>query len=180
MAYTYATLSAALQTWAERTYTQAQVDEFIMLAEANFNRRLAGYQRQVTGTIALTNGVGTLPTGFLRFISVAYTGGDACTATDFSISGNQITTALTSYSSLDVTYAASLAGLSGTNSTNWLLDLAPDAYLFMCRAMQLAFEEDPAAVAYEAKANQILMDVGLQTATAQYGRTGFRIHGPTP
>lgn len=164
---TYAGLSASLQTWAERTYTQTQVDEFIAMAEAAFNRRLLGYQREVTTTLATdANGIVALPSGFLGMRSVIQND----LPFQYGISGSSLQITDGASQSFAVTYFAKLAPLSGTNATNWLLDAAPDAYLFMCRALQCAFEEDVAGQTFEARALGIIDDLTMQNTVAQYAR----------
>lgn len=199
MGYTYTTLSAALNTWSTRPYAQPQIDEFIMLAEAAFARNLRGYQREVTGTVALTDGVGALPDAFIRFVSVSYStfgtlrqvspdslvvlnpAGRADIPLEYAITAGSIKTAFIVTADLAATWLAGLAPLSGSNATNWLLDLAPDAYLFMIKAQARAFEEEwQTAAGLEAKALSIVGDLNLMSDVAQYGRASLVINGPTP
>ena len=80
-----------------------------------------------------------------------------------------------------MTYAQSLVPLSASNATNWLLALAPDAYLFMVKAQARAFEEEwQTAAGLEAKANGIIDELNLQSDLAQYAHATLVINGPTP
>lgn len=170
----YTGLSAAVQAWAERDYDQTQIDEFIALAEAAFNRRLAGYQREVTTTLTTdASGEVALPSDFIRFVSVTDASGNPL---DYAISGSTFSVRSTPHYSatLNVTYAAGLEPLSANNETNWLLDTAPDAYLWMVKAQQRAFEESwEVAAGMEAKANAILRELSIQSQASQYGRVGL-------
>jgi hypothetical protein len=60
---TYANISTAIGTWEERTFTTAETDEFLLLAEAKANRRLArNWNRQASATVNTdASGYGTLP-----------------------------------------------------------------------------------------------------------------------
>lgn len=168
----YDGLKASLQSWSERTYSDPQLDEFIDLAEASIRRQLVGYQREVTGTLtADTNGDVALPADFLGMRSVYY--GDV--PYRYNISGSTLSVVDGGGYAFDVTYFAKLPALEASNLTNWLIDEAPDAYLFMCRAYQAAFEEDPSATAWESKASSILSDYSIQNTIAQYARTGLRL-----
>lgn len=166
----YSGLSASLQTWGERTYSQAQIDEFISMAEAAFNRRLLGYQREVTATLTMdADGDVALPTGFLGIRSV-YDASDV--PHRYSISGSSLNVIDGESEAFTVTYFARLTPLTSTETSNWLLAAAPDAYLFMCRALQCAFEEDPRAEVFEARALGIIDELTMQNTVAQYGRAG--------
>lgn len=174
----YTSLSAAISTWATRTYSQAQTDEFIQLAESAFNRRLQGYQRETTTTLtADTNGDIALPADFLGMRSV-YDGDDAYT---YNISGSTLNVIDGESRGFTVTYYAKLLPLSATNTSNWLLAAAPDAYLFMCKAQQRAFEEEfQTAAGFEGKALAIIDELSMQNTVAQYGRMSLRVPGATP
>jgi hypothetical protein len=197
----YSTLTSAIGEWATRTYTSSQTDEFIALAEAEFNLILGGYRRETSVSITTTSGVGSLPADFLDMVSLThatyglmlpiawseialrnptYTGG---TPTHYAISGSSLKLDYSFDGSFTATYAQKLTGLSADNTTNWLLALAPQAYLFMCIAMQRAFEEEFAtSQGFEAKARAIIDEVVLQATVAQYGnaRMALPVGSPVP
>jgi hypothetical protein len=199
----YATLTTAIGTWSERTYTSGQTDEFIALAEAAFNRRLgSNYRRKVTATITTdSSGEATIPSGVIRLESLTqdllgsspltqlawnalvalnpYEEADS--AIYFAIKGTTLKVAPVTEDDFIAVYWAKLTGLSSGNTTNWLLDLAPDAYLAMCQSVQRAFEEDfQVAALYEAKANAILDELVSQGNVAEYGNTETVLAMVTP
>lgn len=168
----YAGLKTAINNWAERSYDDTQLDEFIDLAEAAIRRRLVGYQREVTASLtAGTDSYINLPTDFLGLRAIY----DGETPYKWAISGSKIYVVDGASRTLDVTYYAKLPALSDSNTTNWLIDEAPDAYLFMCRAYQSGYSEDPAAQVWEGKAFAILDEFNIQNTVAQYSRTGYRV-----
>lgn len=168
----YAGLKTAINEWADRGYDDTKLDEFIALAEAAIRRRLIGYRREVTDTLTTdANGEVALPSDFLGIRSIY----DGTTPYQWNISGSTLYVTDGASRAFDVTYFAKLPALSDDNPTNWLLDEAPDAYLFMCRAYQCAFIEDPNAPAWESRAFGILDELNVQNTVAQYSRTGYRM-----
>jgi hypothetical protein len=200
---TYATLTTAISSWSERAYTSGQTDEFIALAEAAFNRRLgSNYRRKVTATITTdSSGEATIPSGVIRIESltqdllgsvpltqIAWNSlialnpyAEADSAAYFAIKGTTLKVAPVTEDDFVAVYWAKLTGLSSGNTTNWLLDLAPDAYLAMCQSVQRAYEEDfQVATLYEAKANAILDELVSQGNVAEYGNTETVLAMVTP
>lgn len=200
---TYSNLIAAIETWSERDYSDSQLDEFIALAESAFNRKLgANYRRKAEATITTdSNGEGTIPSGVIRIesltrdlsgsVPLAQVSWAALIALNpyeeadeaywFAIQGTTLRVAPIVEDDFLAVYWAKLTGLSSSNATNWLLDLAPDAYLAMCRSLQAAFEEDEQRAAlYEAKAYTILDEVISQANVAEYGSADLVLPGCVP
>lgn len=173
MVSSIAGLRASINEWAERDYDDAQLDEFIGLAEASIRRRLAGYQREITTTVtADADGKASLPADFLGIRSLSYDSRPV----RYGISGSALVIVDGAGKTFDLIYFGRLPALSDSNPTNWLLDAAPDVYLFMCQAQQRAFtEEYQTAAGLEAKALGALADLNLQSTVAQYGRAGIRL-----
>lgn len=195
----YSSLTSAISTWATRTYTSAQTDEFIAMAEAAFNRRLRGYQRETKDTLTFTDGIASIPTGCKRILSLAYSAyaplkqvsyealivrnplADSGVPATYAVSGSSLYLDHAISDDLDIVYAATLTALSSSNATNWLIELAPDAYLFMAKAYQRAFEEEwDASAGFEAKALGIIDDLNLESDVAQFGNATLTIRGATP
>lgn len=168
----YAALKIAINDWSTRSYGNDQLDQFIDLAEAAIRRRLVGYRREITDSWTTdADGIVALPSDFLGIRSVYYD----TTPYTYNISGSNLIVTDGESTAFDVTYYAKLPALSDTNTTNWLIDEAPDAYLFMCRAYQCGYEEDPNASAWEQRAFGVLDEFNLQNTVAQYSRTGLRL-----
>ncbi len=174
MAYNYTTLSAAIQSWSERTYTQAEIGEFIMLAEAEINTQLGGYQRQVETSITTDgDGIAALPDGFRGLGTVEDSTGDRY---GYRITGENIVVTDGESTTLTLTYYSSLTPLSESNPTNWLIEEQPGIYLAFCEHYQRLHEEDWQSAAFcQAKGKQLLSGFLMQNAVTQFGRAGLQL-----
>lgn len=199
----YSSFSTAMETWSERTFSTGQKDEFILLTEARANRRLrADFRRRSSATINTdSSGLGTLPTGFVGMTSLVrdvvgsvplkQVSWDAMISRNpyeisddaqvYAINGTAIQVAPVTDDNFLAKFSAVLSGLSSGNTTNWLLALAPDYYLFGCKAAIYAFEEDDArAAAYLELADSILDELVSQGNVAEYGNAEMTLGMVTP
>ena len=72
--------------------------------------------------------------------------------------------------SFNAVFESKLTALSASNTTNWLLTLAPDAYLTMCLAEESLFTRDFAAAGgLEAKAISMVDEIVAMDQVAAYG-----------
>lgn len=167
----FSDLKNAVNNWSERSYDDALLNQFVELAEARIRRNLVGYQREITASmIADSEGVIALPTGFIGLRSVYYND----LPYRYSISGSNVTVLDGAGYTFDVTYFGTLPALSDSNTTNWLLDIAPDVYLWLVKAQAREYNEEwEAASGLEAKGLQALSELNLQSTVAQYARTGL-------
>ena len=200
---TYANLSTALGAWEERTFTSADTDEFILLTESKANRRLARHwARQSTETITTdASGYATLPTGFLGLVSLKQDllgtrpmtqvswdlidtinpNATANRAIYYAISGTQLRTAPVCEDDFIATFDKKVTALSASNTTNWLLALAPDYYLFGGQAAAAAkYKAYQEAAMLQMQADQILEELVSQANVAQLGNAELIMSGPTP
>lgn len=199
----YTDLTAAIADWEVRTYTTAETDEFILIAESLANRKLArNWNRQATSTVNTdASGYGTLPTGFLGLVSIKQniTGTvplkqvswdsidllnpDALAdqANVYAISGTQFRVAPVTDDDFVLTFDKTITALSGSQASNWLLALAPDYYLFACKAAAKIKQEDVSGAAvYQSIADSILSDLVSQANVAQYGNVEMVLGMVTP
>lgn len=159
---TYSELKTSIADWMKRTDLTAVIPDFISLAEMDMLYRLRLVEFETTGTVTMTAGTGTLPTGFLNFRSVAMDGegqlrylppsrfddflvdnttGDGIY---YTITGSSIKTAPPTTGTLDVVYAAKFTALSDSNTTNTVLTNFPNAYLFGALAQgDIYIRKDP-------------------------------------
>lgn len=201
---TYSDLSTAIGTWEERTFTSGETDEFILLAEANANLRLASdFRRRGSATVNTdSSGVGTLPTSFIGMTAltrdvlgslplkqVSYAA--LIERNPYEVSDDAQVFALTSATTLIVSpvtddnflavYSTVVPALSGSTTTNWLLTLAPHYYLFACQSAAAAkFKAYTEAAMLDAKANDILDQVISQGNVAEYGSAELTMAMCTP
>ncbi len=195
----YASLSSEIGAHMKRTYTAAETDGFIGNAEAEFRLYLGpNYAQQTSTTLTFTAGSAALPSGFIRPIAVTHATYGDLDETDIStirlarVAGNaipskfcvtgatvEIDTSGSDTATMD--YEAILTGLSGSNTTNWLILKAPQAYLKMCLSYANArLKALDQAQLLMAAALQNLSDLGIQSMVATAGRSAARIPGPTP
>ena len=200
---TYAEVSTAIGAWEERTFTTAETDEFLLLAEAKANRRLArDWNRQATATITTNStGYGTLPTGFLGMVSlkqdllgtvpmtqvawgaIDYLNPDAEAdrAVYYAISGTQLRVSPVCEDDFVATFDKKVSALTSSNTTNWLLALAPDYYLFAGQAAAAAkFKSYQEAALLQAQADGILDELVSQANVAQFGAVETVLQMVTP
>ena len=193
----YATLSAALADWAERSDINA--DEMIGLAAAEFRLHFTpNFAKEATTTLTFASGSVALPAGFIRAINLSHaTYGELTEASIgavrerrrlnetgipsiFAVTGSTIEVGPSYDGALTLDLEGTLVGLSGSNATNWLITNAPMAYLAMCIHFIKARMEDPAAPSYRASALDTLDALGMQSLVATHGRASVRIPGMTP
>lgn len=157
---TYATLVTAVENWLARSDLSDRIPEFIALAEAKFNRVLLHPGMETRSTAVVDTGSDepeflSLPGDFqtMRRVRLSSVTGkpallylsqtqmaDYRYSTDnitgqpvyYSIMGSEIELAPTPNDdyTLEMVYRAYIPALSASNTTNWLLTLAPDLYLY--------------------------------------------------
>lgn len=201
---TYSDLSTAIGTWEERTFTTAETDEFILLSEANANRKLASdFRRRDSATVNTdASGVGTIPTGFVGLVSItrdvlgsvplkqvtydAYILRNPYEISDDAqvfalLSATQFVVAPVTDDNFLVKFSKNVPALSSGNTTNWLLTLAPDYYLFYGQACAAAkFKAYQEAATLRAAANDILDAIVSQGNVAEYGSAEMTLDMVTP
>jgi hypothetical protein len=201
---TYAELTTSIGDWEERTYTTANSDEFIALAEALANRRLAqDYRRRDAATVNTdASGIGTIPTGFVGLTSItqdvlgslplkqvshaAFIERNPYEISDDAqvfalLNATQFVVGPVTDDDFLVKFSELVPALSSGNTTNWLLTLAPDFYVFACKAAAKAKQEDwPSAATLESKALGILDEIVSQGNVAEYGSAEMTLAMVTP
>ncbi len=200
---TYANVSTALSTWEERSLSSTETDEALTLAEAAANRRLRQDFRRRTSTTVVTDSSGeaTLPTGFVGMTSLVrdvvgsvplkQVSWDSLiernpyeVAEDagvYAINGTALKVAPVTEDTFICKFSSVLTGLSSSNTTNWLLTLAPDFYLFYGQAMIAAKYKDYAtAEGLKSEALGILDDLVSQGNVAEYGNVEMTLSMATP
>lgn len=143
-------LQTAIMKWLSRTgdtNLTALAPDFIMLAEAKFNRELRTRDMETSTTLTPSSGVCTLPTDYLSmrrvyrntstpveleyitpeefYIKYPITVGGS---RYYTIEGNTILLADRGSTSVKVLYYKTIPALA-SNSSNWLLTAHPDLYL---------------------------------------------------
>lgn len=157
---TYSDLKTAIANWLGRDDLTSRIPEFIALAEAKFNRRLFVPQMEDRATLTVDTGATSpeflsLPTDFQTMRSARLSGVSGKPRLEFftqtqmddyrysidnvagqpayfSIVGTEMELAPTPNENyaVEIVYRAKVPALTDGNTTNWLLSLAPDAYLY--------------------------------------------------
>lgn len=145
---TFSELKTAIATWAHRDDLTLVIPDFIALTEADMANRLKLVELETNGTVTMTAGSGTLPTGFLALRSISMDGEpqlrylspsrlndflDANESGDgiyYTIIGTTIKTAPATTGTLDVVYSTKITSLSDGSPTNVILTNYPDVYLY--------------------------------------------------
>jgi hypothetical protein len=156
----YSELQTAVATWLHRTDLTSVIPDLISLAEQRMDALVRSRQMDVTTTLSATGGTATvaLPTDMLEMrramiatdpvqilqyltpdqITTEYPSATTSKPVAFTIIGENMELAPTPDSdySISLTYSARIPRLSGTNTSNWLLENNANAYLFgaLCEA----------------------------------------------
>lgn len=160
---TYTELQAAVASYLARSDLTANIPDFITLAESRFNRELRTHDMETSATVTMTAGSGSLPTGYLEWISATWGGasrngdlrymspdseewrfryrpnGDP---TMFTILAGMIKLRPVATGNITLVYYSTVPALA-SNSTNWLLTRAPDLYLYTALAESYIFTKNP-------------------------------------
>jgi hypothetical protein len=167
---TYAELKSSVADWLNRSDLTTAIPDFISLAEAQMERKLRTRQMISRASATISTEYSALPDDFLEVKSLKLQTNpvtplqfETIDSLDnlqqqypssskprfFSIVGNQMRTvpvADDSYTA-ELTYYAKLSKLSSTNTTNWLLTAASDAYLYGTLMQAAPYLKDDARIA---------------------------------
>lgn len=195
---TYSELQSAVADFLNRDDLASAVPTFIRLAEARFSRDMRHWRMETRSTAELDTQYSAIPADFLQPIRLQIT--DAPTSEVAPIStaqmlqlrgdrndrvGRPTNYALTAggielYPTPDLTYNASLVyyaripALSASNTTNWLLNEAPDVYLYGALVHSAPYLKDDARIQiWEALLAQGINNLNTSSADAKYGGSGL-------
>ena len=169
---TYAELKTSVGDWLNRTDLATAISDFVSLAEAQIERQLRTRQMIVraNASFAAAAEYGTVPDDFLETKSIkldtnpiTYLSFQTIDAMDqlsnttylssgkplyFSVVGSQfrLLPIPDGAYTAELVYYAKLAKLSNTNTTNWLLTQAPDAYLYGSLLQAAPYLQDDARI----------------------------------
>jgi len=177
---TYATLQTAVANWISRDDLTDRIPEFIALAEAHFNRAIRRPEMENSATSTLSGATLAFPADFLAVKSMylddnpdrelaympygqlrdlygssttgvpqVYTQADGCF---------YFAPAPSDSYSLVMVYWQEIPALSDSNTTNWLLDMAPDLYLYGSLAHAAKYIRDDAEFAASLTMAERLID----------------------
>lgn len=196
----YSDLQTAIASWLARSDLTANIPDFIMIFEAVANRRLRTRQQELTATLTPSAGVATLPSDYLAWRRVTWTGSvpremeyvhpsylhalyptlPAATPRLFTIEGSNLTVAPTDNTALTFDYFQKIAALSNSNTSNWLLAAYPDLYLFGSLAEAHGFVKDPDSLQLWAGRREAIFDEVEKLDAKTRGPSAIRVMGACP
>lgn len=197
---TFDTLKTAIANSLARTDLDAQIPNFIMLAEARLSRELETREQEKRATATLTAGdeftalptdlretrevkLNTTPNTVLEYMSPvaldkAYPSGGNGKPAAFSIVGSEMKLRPIPDSgyTAEIIYVGSLTALSDTNTVNTMLIRHPDAYLTGSLVeAYLYLMDDQRAQLYDQKFSRIIEEIRKDEQRAHYGTGTLQI-----
>lgn len=172
---------------------------FVGLAELKLNRGLRVADMEVTDEISLIDGDGTLPPDFLegrevknaagipiRAISLqqltnSYMDRSGTAPIGYAIVGSTIKARPISDQDLTVTYYGRIPALTPSNPTNWLLEKAPDVYLFaLVNEIAIWGKDVEGATAAQQLMMLALSGLKIEDERGRWGNAQMVVGGVTP
>lgn len=145
----YTNLKAAVADLLNRTDLTSQIVDAVTLCESALQVKCKLAESETLSTVTITNGSGTLPTGYMGARSVYWDGSpdrelryvtpemyDFLRANDsgdgdyYTVTGGTIKTSPMGSGSIVMTAMIRFTPLSGSNATNTILTNFPEAYLY--------------------------------------------------
>lgn len=160
---TYGGLAAAITSWLERGDLDDQVPDMVRLAESQIERALRVREMQATVTGTFADGAADLPDDFLDLAAISLTTSprrplrylplgefmalpsreETGTPLYVTYVGSEMLIApIQADAPYELVYYQRLPALGTSQQTNWLLDKAPDLYLFAALCELEAFSQN--------------------------------------
>jgi len=194
MSTDYASLLVDAGEYAGRDDIAQHYDRFLRLAEAKLNRVLRVAEMEVQGDLALIDGDGALPDDFLHVREVQLPNGAVLNAValqklagtggwprGYAIVGRKLSLRPKWTGNIALTYYAAIPPLTLQAPTNWLIEKAPDVYLYGV-AEEIAIwsrNADQVAAAQSLRV-QAMQGLSLLDERLRWGNSAISIGGPTP
>jgi hypothetical protein len=195
----YTDLQTQVGNWLARSDLAPFVPDFITLFECAAARKLKVRLQEATVTLTPTSGAATLPSDYLGYRRVTYTGspnheldyvapptwsslypadGAAGTAISFTIEGNNLRVGPSDNAALTFDYFQKTPAVSG--ALNWLYTNHPDAYLFGALCEANAFMKNPTnAALWKARRDEVFQEIAMLDFNERQGMS-VRVMSVTP
>lgn len=175
---TYDDLKTSIAAWLGRDDLTSRMDDFVTLFEAAANRRLRVRQQETSTTLTPSSGSVSLPSDYLSWRRVTWTGSprvdleyvhpsvlqayypssDEGTPKIFTIEGSTLKVRPLSDTSLEFDYYEKIDALSGT--VNWLYSAYPDVYLYGSLVEAEMFNKDvESAALWKARRDELFEEI---------------------
>lgn len=165
----------------------------VQRAESRMNRKLRQSDQITTATVTMVAGVGDLPEDFIEAIEVKSGTciypqvtpimADRSYSSNYAVKGNPKKLYLTNFvGDLTVMYYAKLPTLTTTvATTNWLLEEAPDVYLYaVAREVAIHVKDKELRDLMAGEYRDALGEIKSDNRRRQYGNAVVQVEGPTP
>lgn len=182
---TFSELSTEIGEWLDRDDLTPRIPTFIRLVESRLNRLLEDPGMEVSASLTSSGGSITLPADYGEMVSIGtpYQTLKQATPADFaafnnvsapprwySITEGEIQFAPNAAANITLIYRRRIPGLTSANPTNWLLALAPDAYLWGSLVMASAFlVEDQRAVGWKGLFDEAIAELQVDAQKRRWG-----------
>ena len=194
----YTELQQAIADWLERADLVTRIPDFIALFEAAANRRLRVRQQEATVSLTPESGAVALPSDYLAWRRVTWTGSSRVelqyvhpsylqaaypsSPTDvpriFTIEGATLKVRPVDGTPLEFDYFQKIPPLS--SGVNWLFGAHPDLYLFGALVEGQAYALNPqAAVLWKARRDEIFDEIETLSNKTR-GAGTIRVMSATP
>lgn len=185
--------------WMARTFSDDEADEFIDLAEADFNMSLRCREMEAVTDLSPTSNVYTLPTDYLEYkrvvekasirrrldfitedaVDALYPTRESGLSCNFTIIGGSLYTYPLSSNDVELTYYQKVPALSDSTTTNWLLTRLPNLYLHAAMYYAAEYigdtEKMAAELAFVERCKGMLMSLDNR---AKFASAGITLAGP--
>jgi len=197
---TYAELKTSIADFLNRDDLTSAIPDFITLAEADMQRRVKHWRQEKRSTAELDTQYSAIPADFLEVISFHISSGDYRSLELISrsemqdrryrsgdASGKPAFYAITAgeievYPTPDGTYDAELyyysriPALSASNTSNWVLEYFPDAYLYGSLVHSAPYlKDDPRLQTWAALSKNVIDGINIESESSKFGGSGRRM-----
>lgn len=197
---TYADLQSSIADFLNRDDLTAVIPTFISLAEADINRAIRHWRMEKRSTAELDTRYSAIPADFLEVIRFEILSGDmrpielisqgqmqdrryrnlntTGKPAYYAITAGEIEVYPTPDSTYDVElyYYARTPELSATNTTNWLLEYYPDAYLYGALVHSAPYlQEDNRLQTWAALQQNAFNAINAESEKSKFGGSGRRM-----
>ena len=197
---TFAELKTSIADFLDRDDLTSVIPDFITLAEADLNRGLRHWRQEKRATAEIDTQFSAIPADFLEVISFHISSGDYRSLELISkaqmqdrryksgdTSGKPAFYAITAgeievYPTPDGTYDTELyyysriTALSDSNTSNWVLEYFPDAYLYGALVHSAPYLKDDARTQVWASLYQNALNaINMESEKSKFGGSGRRM-----
>lgn len=180
-------LIAAIVDWLDDPNLEAKAPIFIQLTESRLNRLLDDPDMEVISTATASGDYTALPSDFGEMVSIntgegplAQMGPVEFSGLDHTITGSPRFYSIVNRSiafapangtaSIEMVYRRRIPALTDANPTNWLLERAPDAYLYGCLVQAEGFNADDERVdGWKNSFDEAIAELRIDATRRKYG-----------